>query len=284
KRSLVKKDIEYIYVPHDPMSAHMGFREHALDAFDTIFCTGPHIEREVRATEKVYDLPPKKLVHFGYPLAEKLIAAHQASEPDTKDGRKQILIAPSWQEDNLLDSCIDQLIEGLYCEEYRVIVRPHPEYVKRYGERMKAITERHADKVGEGLVFELDFSSNRSIWSSDLLITDWSGISLEFCFATKKPAIFVNTKMKVENPNWEKIDCVPVEISLRSKLGVALDKDELSRVDETAARLLGEPERYAEQIGQALLEHFYNQGSAAKAGAKYILESLREKRTENKGE
>jgi len=277
KRSLVKKDIEYIYVPHDPMSAHMGFRENALDAFDTIFCTGPHIEREVRATERVYGLSPKTLVHFGYPLAEKLISAHERTEPRAEGERKQILIAPSWQEDNLLDSCIDTLIENLYSEDYRIIVRPHPEYVKRYAERMRAITERHADRVGDGLAFELDFSSNHSIWTSDLLITDWSGISLEFCFATKKPAIFVNTKMKVENPNWQKIDCVPVEISLRDKLGIALDKEQLSGVGETARELLDNPERYAEQIRETLAEHFYNQGSAAKAGAVYILESLKEK-------
>ena len=51
-----------------------ALREGALDAFDTIFCTGPHVVREVRATEEVYGLPAKKLVEFGYPLADKLIA------------------------------------------------------------------------------------------------------------------------------------------------------------------------------------------------------------------
>ncbi len=278
KRSLVQKDIEYIYVPHDPMSAHMGFRENALDAFDTIFCTGPHIEREVRATEQVYGLKPKTLVHFGYPLAEWLIAAHENTAVEAGRARKQILIAPSWQEDNLLDSCVDKLIEQLYGKDNRLIVRPHPEYVKRYPDRMKALTERYADKVGDGLVFELDFSDNSSIWSSDLLVTDWSGISLEFCFATKRPALFINTQMKVENPNWQRIDCIPVEISLRNRVGVALDKDELDRVGETARQLLDNPALYAEKIREALDEHFYNLGSAAKAGAKYILGSLQEKR------
>ena len=141
KRSLMRKDIEYIYLPHDPMSVHMGFREGALDAFDTIFCTGPHVSREVRATERVYELPEKTLVEFGYPLVEKLIAAGKAereraaTEPPRE--RKEILIAPSWQPDNLLDSCIDQLLEQLVRPEYHVTVRPHPEYVKRYGDRMQ---------------------------------------------------------------------------------------------------------------------------------------------------
>ena len=122
KRSIMKKDIEYVYIPHDMMSVHMGFREGALDAFDTIFCTGPHVTREVRATEKVYKLPAKKLIEFGYPLADKLIEAGEAERATHVAGpRKEILIAPSWQEDNLLDSCIDTLIENLYCDEYRNI-------------------------------------------------------------------------------------------------------------------------------------------------------------------
>ena len=61
KRSLMRKDIEYIYVPHDPASMHMGLREHSLDNFDTVFCTGPHIAEEVRASEKIYGTREKLL-------------------------------------------------------------------------------------------------------------------------------------------------------------------------------------------------------------------------------
>ena len=270
KRSIMKKDIEYV---------HMGFREGALDAFDTIFCTGPHVVREVRATEEVYGLPAKKLVEFGYPLADKLIAAGEAERATHKaSARKEILIAPSWQEDNLLDSCIDDLIESLYCDEYHLTVRPHPEYVKRYGARMQAITEKYAHLVGDGLTFELDFTVNRSVYSSDLLITDWSGIALEYCFATRRPAVFVNTKLKCMNPNWKKIDLVPTEISLRDVVGVSVDKDKLSSCREIANDLFARSDEFEEKITQVLKEHIYNQGRAGAVGADYLLKTLVEKR------
>ena len=275
KRSIMQKDVEYIYVPHDSMSVHMGFREGALDAFDTVFCAGPHTEREIRETEEVYGLPAKTLVQFGYPLVDKLIEAGAAERASHKSGgRREILIAPSWNEDNLLDSCIDDLIGGLMCEDYHITVRPHPEYVKRYGARMNAIVERFADKVGEGLSFELDFSGNKSIYSADLLITDWSGISVEYCFATKRPAIFVNTKMKVLNPNWQKIPSTPVEISLRSIVGVAVEKEELSNISGIAADLFARGGEYEETIERTLGEFLFNIGTAEKAGADYILSSL----------
>ena len=279
KRSIVKKDMEYVYVPHDMMSMHMGFREGALDAFDTIFCTGPHIVREVRATEKVYGLPEKKLVEFGYPFADKLIAAGEAERATHITGsRKEILIAPSWQEDNLLDSCIDQLINGLFCDGYHITVRPHPEYVKRYGARMQAIVDRYAHMVGDGLSFELDFTVNKSVYSSDLLITDWSGIALEFCFATRRPALFVNTAIKCMNPNWKKIDCVPTEISLRDVVGVSVDKDRLDECRSIVEDLLASADEYDVKIGKVLSEHIYNQGHAGETGADYLLKSLVEKR------
>ncbi|MBQ1957058.1 MAG: membrane protein insertase YidC [Clostridia bacterium] len=279
KRSIVKKDMEYVYVPHDMMSMHMGFREGALDAFDTIFCTGPHIVREVRATEKVYGLPEKKLVEFGYPFADKLIAAGEAERATHITGsRKEILIAPSWQEDNLLDSCIDHLINGLFCDGYHITVRPHPEYVKRYGARMQAIVDRYAHMVGDGLSFELDFTVNKSVYSSDLLITDWSGIALEFCFATRRPALFVNTAIKCMNPNWKKIDCVPTEISLRDVVGVSVDKDRLDECRSIVEDLLASADEYDVKIGKVLSEHIYNQGHAGETGADYLLKSLVEKR------
>lgn len=283
KRSLVRKDTEYIYVPHDMMSVHMGFRKGALDNFDTVFCTGPHVEREVRATEKTYGLKAKELVKFGYPLAERLEASCDAL-PKEERKVKEILIAPSWQEDNLLDSCVDKLIEELLSDKYHITVRPHPEYSKRYGEKLNLLVEKYKDIPESRLTFELDFTVNKSIYSSDLLITDWSGIAYEFAFATKRPVLFVNTKMKVENPDWEEIGETPAEIYLRPKIGVALEKDELDRTATAVSSLIEKSEEYHNLIDSIKREHLFSYGTNGAEGVKYILMRLSEmqkKRKEN---
>lgn len=272
KRSYMRKDIEYIFVPHDSASMNMGFREHSLDHFDTVFCTGPHIANEVRASEKYYGTKEKKLVEYGYPLIDNLIESYEAMNKSS-GGRKQILIGPSWQEDNLLDSCIDKLIEQLYCDEYKIIVRPHPEYMKRFKPKMDALVEKYKDKVGDGLVFELDFSSNSSTYSSDILITDWSGIGLEFCFATLKPALFINTKMKMENQNYAAIGVEPQEIVLRNKIGLSLDKDQLDKTAETVKMLL-DKDKYHDIIADVRSNYFYALGTHGTAGVKYIVDRL----------
>lgn len=272
KRSLMKKDIEYIFVPHDPSSMHMGFREHSLDNFDTVFCTGPHIADEVRASEKVYGTKEKKLVEFGYPLIENLIESYENQEK-TDRTKKQILIAPSWQEDNLLDSCIRTLIDSVY-GEYKIIVRPHPEYLKRYNEKMTLLQEEYKDKIGDDLVFELDFSSSASVYGSDLLVTDWSGIGIEFGFATAKPAIFVNTKMKVENVNYEKIGITPQEIMLRDVLGVSLEKDTLQTEFPKAVKELIGNKDFTDKLIAEREKYFYSLGTKGTVGGNYIINQL----------
>lgn len=282
KRSLVDKNIEYIYVPHDMMSIHMSFNEGAFDNFDTIFCSGSHVVQEMRATEKAYNLNSKKLVEFGYPLADELVLAGNKAEEERKANpktTKEILIAPSWQEDNLLDSCIDKLIEKLYSKDYKLIIRPHPEYVKRYSDKMNERVERHKDKNKEHLVFELDFSKNISIYSSDLIITDWSGIAPEFCFATKRPAVFVNTLMKCPNQNYTKIGLTPVEISLRDKLGISVNKEDLESIDVKVKELIENSENYKETITNVFENHLFNHFKAGEVGADYILTSIMEKRS-----
>ncbi len=283
KRSIMSNDIEYVYIPHALMSMHMGMREGSLDAFDTVFCAGEHIAREVRATEKCYGLKEKELVEFGYPLLDDLIEVGEAERKTHKtSGRKEILIAPTWNEDNILDSCIDTLLEGLLCDDYHITVRPHPEYVKRYGARMQATVDKWADKVGEGLTFELDFSSNKSIYSSDIMITDWSGISFEFSFATKRPTLFINTKMKVLNENWEKIGCEPIEITLRDEIGISIEKDEVKNISRYISEMLENGTEYEDKINRALECAVYNVGSSNKVGARYILSKLTGKKSSGK--
>ena len=275
KRSFLKKDIEYVYAPHDTLSVHAGFKEGAFDAFDTVLCAGPHIVTELRKIEEVYKLKPKNLVEFGFPFLDELVSKVKSENlAAPPNGKKEILIAPSWGEDNILDSCLDGIIESLNDSSYHITVRPHPEYVKRYGFRMNQILEKYADRDEAHLTFEMDFSTNKSIYSSDILITDWSGIALEFCFATERPAVFVNTKFKVLNPNWEKIGITPVEQDIRNKLGKAVEKDDVLDINKTVEELFDKAEEYKANISAYYQNLIFNHDTAAKKGAEYILKSL----------
>jgi YidC/Oxa1 family membrane protein insertase len=315
KRSLVRKDAEYVYLDHGMSSFHMVFREGALDHFDTILCYGPNHIKETRQLEDAYGLPEKRLVKAGFGLFDRMVQRVQHELVEANDP-PVVMIAPSWQMDNILESCFEQTVEPLLTQGYEVIVRPHPEFVKRFPQKMRALQERAeklrervGHKAGEKrqesdtaapvpsdaasvtppasvtlpmpitnpagcLRLDVDFSDNRTVYHADILITDWSTVALEFSFSTFKPTIFINTPMKVINPNWQRIEAIPIELSLRDKLGVALDIKELDRIGAVVAALLASPEDYSKRIELAYEQTMFNRGWADQAAGEYILSSL----------
>ena len=281
KRSYVRKDIEYVYVQHGMGSINLTMRKGAEDHYDTVFCCGDHQVRELRQMEALDNMPEKKLVKWGYCLLDEMVRDYENGEK--KDSSvKQILIAPSWQKDNIVDSCLEKILDGLRGRGYHITVRPHPQHVrhkKAYFDQLAASYAADPD-----ITIQTDFSSNSTVFDADLLICDWSDIAYEFAYTTLKPVLFINTPMKIMNPDWDKIEEVPLNISARNQIGCALELDELDRLAEAAAKLLGEKAVYREVIEKHRQEHIYNLGSSSQVAARYLINAIQEKIKKRKGE
>lgn len=281
KRSKVRKDVEYIYVDHGCTSLNLTYRTGAFDYFDTIFAVSPSQGEEIRAMEELRGTKKKKIVEYGYCLIDNMIAAYEASEKKENE-KKTVLIAPSWQYDNLMDSCLDDLVAGLEGKGYRIVIRPHPQYVRRFPMKIQEILEKYRDRFSEDFVIETDFSSNVTVYTADLLITDWSAIAYEFSFTTDKPTLFINTQMKVVNKAYKKIKIKPFDITARNKIGKAIEKDEVIHIADTVKELLENGESYRQQISDLKHEYFYNLGHSGEVGAEYIIKRLTKKKKKKK--
>ena len=277
KRSRVRKNVEYIYMDHACSSLNLTYRTGAFDAFSTIFAVSREQAIEVRAMERLRHTRKKRIVQCGYGLIDNMIAAYESSEKK-ENGKKTILIAPSWQYDNIMDSCLDALVGALYGKGYRVVIRPHPQYVRRFPMKMSEIIERYKDRFSDDFVIETDFSSNVTVYTADVLITDWSAIAFEFSFTTDKPSLFINTQMKVVNPDYTKIPLTPFDVTARSQIGRALEKSEAEHADLAVADLLEHQALYRDAINTLKHEYFYNLGHSGEAGADYIIRRI-ERRT-----
>ena len=275
KRSYYSKNIKYVYVFHYPLSTHMVLHTGALRHYDSILCVGDFQFEEIRQTEKLFGDPEQELIACGYGQLEKLYDAYQAT-PRTERVRPKVLIAPSWQADNILDSCIDDLLKELLGKGFDVTVRPHPEYVKRYGDRMDAIVKRYEHYEGGDLFFELDFTGNTSIFDSDTVISDWSGTAYEFVMVTERPCVFIDTPPKINNPDYEKITVAPLEFTLRDQVGIRVNPGEIPGLAEKIRGLL-EDESFGERIRGIREKTIANFGRSGEVGGRYIIDSVKEK-------
>ncbi len=284
KRSYVRKDIEYIYMFHHMTSLPLTSTKGEYEHYDTLLCAGPHQVREDELMEQFYGTPKKRHVEVGYDLLDRNIVAYQklVAEGKAKNERPVVLIAPSWQEGNILDSCIDELLGGLLGRGWRIVVRPHPEFTKRYRPRWEALQARYEGTPESELYFERDFSSNETIFTSDILVTDWSSVFCEFSFSTLKPCVFIDTPMKVGNPDWEKITTDVTDITLRNRVGKSFDPADAANVADEIASMLASQAEWAETIEGIRGELIFNVGHGGEAAGEYLLSTMLDKQAQRK--
>lgn len=274
KRSLVRKDVEYIYLPHGVNSANISLRTGALDCFDTLFVSGPMGKQEIRAMEKSRGTKEKYLVEWGSSVIDNMQAEYGRMTAVSGSNRvKTILIAPSWQEDNIIDLCVEDIIDRLLKMTYNVILRPHPQYLRYAMDRIEMLREKYSGCLN--FTLQTDFSSNSTVYQADLLITDWSSIAFEYSFATLKPTLFINTPMKVMNPEWKRVDFVPMDIAIRDQIGKSLDIDKIQDISAVTEYLIQNRDMYADKIGVVRTQHIYGLGRSGEVGGKYILQAVK---------
>ena len=148
--------------------------------------------------------------------------------------------------------------------------------------KIQEILEKYRDRFSEDFAIETDFSSNVTVYTADLLITDWSAIAYEFSFTTDKPTLFINTQMKVVNKAYKKIKIKPFDITARNKIGKSIEKDEVIHIADSVAHLLENGESYRQQINDLKHEYFYNLGHSGEVGAEYIIKRLTKKKKKKK--
>ena len=266
--------VHYIYLFHSLISIHMMYRFGAFDNYDTIFCTGPHHVQEIQKHEKLYGLNNKKLVEAGYYRLERIFDGYKRHKKIISKNKiiETVLIAPSWGEDNLLKSCGSKLIETLINSDYKIIVRPHPETVKRDPKLLDYIYSR----FGESNLFKMEKSvfSDDSIIKADVLICDCSGIALEYAFGTERPVVFIDVPIKINNPDYNELDIQPLELSTRTKIGVIVQPDEIENIPNIISSIKLKSEKYKYGLSHLRESNVFSFGKSAEIGADYILNTF----------
>ncbi len=267
KRSI--NPAHYLYVFHSMVSTHMMYRAGAFDHYDSILCVGDYQKSEIQAYENQQGLPAKELIPAGYYRLERICEQAASRSGATTSEPRTVLIAPSWGEDNLLKSSGRALVDLLLSNGYRVIVRPHPETIRRDPEMIANLES----VFGQQPRFRLERSvtTDDSLLAADILLCDLSGVALEYAFGTLRPVLFFDVPPKVHNDNYRSLDIEPIELALREQMGEMVSVDELNTVPATIERLIAEREKYRSGLAKLRDEHIFNVGDSSKIGAAHIL-------------
>tara|TARA_B100000029_G_C17234504_1_gene836620 strand:- start:12 stop:770 length:759 start_codon:yes stop_codon:yes gene_type:complete len=242
---------------------HSYLRNGALNNYDTIFCVGQHHIDEIRATEKVYDLKQKTLIKYGFGRLDQLLRESKSLSNSNYDDNL-IIISPSYGQNNLLEICGIELINVLLNSNFKVILRPHFRILRDSKALITSIKNKFSNNpnflLEEGVLDPRDFHSSKC------LITDWSGIGLEYAFTRENKVIFIDVPNKIMNDEYEKIGLEAIEISIRKKIGHIVSPKNLEKIPN----LINLNQNKIEEINHIMNQTIFNIGKSANTGAEFI--------------
>ena len=266
KRSI--KNVHYVYLFHSLTSTHMVDNAESFDNYDSLLCAGPHQIKEIRARENHYKLPAKNLIAYGYHRLEELIELQYLKETPSRE----ILIAPTWGENSILNTVGIELCEIVLDAGYILTVRPHYETSKRTPEVIEQLKNQFKEHENFQLVLEM--GENDSLFTSDLLISDWSGTAIEYALGLGKPVAFIDLLPRVRNDDWERLNIEPLESSIRTKIGKIISPQDINSLPRVIEGMIDNQENFSQEIGQLREKYVYNLGQTRTIGPREIKQLL----------
>ena len=240
----------YIYFFHGAISTTRIYTSAAFDSYDTILCNGDYQVKEIRQREKLVNLKEKKLIKSGFFYFDYL----KDKIDETNDN--EILVAPSWNKNrlNFINEDFEEIITNLLNSDYKVRFRPHPETIKRSQNLMESYKQKFK---GKNFLFDDNSENLEAMKNAKCLITDNSGISIEYMMLFKKPVIFYSDFDKVHNESFEMFKgLVPIEDIIKDKFGYEFNKHELNEIEEIINKVVINFDK--KEIDNFLKDNFYN--------------------------
>lgn len=273
--------VHYVYLFHSMGSTHMVDNENSFDHYETLFCTGPHQVAEIRRREELKGLVAKQLFDYGHPRLEEVIAAGETYQRGRKPGDEPtVLIAPTWGKDSIFNTCGKELISVLLEAGYRVIMRPHYQSNRQTPEVIADV--RQAFEGQERFEYIGQMGETESIMRSDILVSDWSAMALEYSMGLEKPVLFIDVPRRIRNPNWRELAIEPVETAIREQVGEILSPRSLQDAPAAIERLISHPERFREKMRELRESMVFRLGHSIPDGAAEIARLADERRIARK--
>ena len=250
-----KKVNKYIYYFHSPISTTKSYTPKAFDNYDIILCNGNFQIEEIKARENLKKLNKKELIPTGYFYLDFL-----AENINHKKNNNEILIAPSWNYElkNFINENFIELIDILLSKNQKVIFRPHPEHYKR----SKKILQKIRNKFfNENFEFDDNSENLKSMEKAKCLITDSSGIAIEYIMTLKRPVLYLDEFDKIHNTEFNDYSNLKtIDYKIKENFGYLFKKKDFNQIDSIINRSIEDFKNKLSKLDSFINENFANYG------------------------
>ena len=267
KNSFIKN---YIYFFHGAVSTTKVYTSTAFDNYDTILCNGDYHVKEIELREKSHKLKKKKLIKLGYPYFEYL--NHKLDKNDVKD---EILLAPSWNKNKkyFINENFEKILDNLINSGFKVRFRPHPENLKRSQKYLNSIKNKFNGKM---FIYDDNPENYKAFEKAKCLITDNSGITIEYFLLMKRPIIYLDDFPKIHNTQIENFkDLETIEDSVKNKFGILFKENEINNIKNIIDQSILNFKENSNEVNKFIDLNFFNYNKTSDFINKNLVNILR---------
>ena len=233
---------KYIYLHHTPVSLTLIYNPDAFNAFDAVQTISTYQFKEMKEIVSKNNLKTK-IFKSKYLFINKQIERNKSQIPDT-----DVLIAPSWNSSFYKLNYHILLKKQLSKNNITYKLRPHPLSLAKGEIAMNDLTK---------LDIPVDKLILLNLFKYKFIITDWSGIFIEFALIFKRKAYLINTPKKMVNTDYLNYENQPIEISLRNILGKTYEIHNIQKIIDEIQILKKNRINEDENVKKVLNEKFY---------------------------
>ena len=268
----------YIHIPHsaDDLAAYRMF---GLDYYDAVLTSG---QNQVDLIKKIEELRPsikrKDIVTIGSIPLDNLKEKYERNNAvlDVKgkiEKQKTVLLAPSWGKSSILSKYGEKIINALLETSYHIIVRPHPQTVVSEKDILDPLKEKFPN-----IEWNFDNDNFNVLNRADIMISDFSGVMLDFICIFNKPIIYADTSFNtlpydadwLSEPMWE--------FKILPEVGTPLEEKDFSNLKEVIDNTLNS-EKLSLGREKVRSECYANVGKSVINAVEYILNKEKELNT-----
>lgn len=261
----------YVHIPHAANDITL-YRMFGIDYYDAVLLSGDYQIDDLRALEKLRGLPEKELVKVGIPYMDEMASRLAKADP-LPEHERTVLLAPSWGKSAIFGVYGGKIIDVLLKTGYHVIVRPHPQSFASEKELIDQLMAAYPPS--DHLEWNRDTDNFDVLRRSDILVSDFSGVSFDFALVYDKPIIYTKPDFDLspydawwlKKPLWT--------ASALPRMGRELTEENMHHLKELIDSCLTDP-GFAQSRRQAKAETWAFFGEGAQRTAAYLIDKYEE--------
>lgn len=223
-----------IHIFHS-VSGVATYHKYSLDKYDTVILSGAVFAEDIRILERKRGLAAKELLIGGLPYVDSII--ERASAMCQATNGKTVLIASTWNKRGCLRTYGAEFIINIADAGYDVIVRPHPFSFKFEKEFIDGLIKAFEPYPNIRMDDEID--SLKSLAGADILISDISGVRLDYNFAFNRPVVSLETDDE-EVDEYEHADIGYYwSVDISSDIGVYIKREDIGTITDVIRENIG---------------------------------------------